>query len=147
MITALFPPYGWKIKAVAAIAVALSLWFAFNAFTDHYREQGRAELRPKLETVINERNHAIQLTHDWKNVYDALGVLTHACNASVDKLHADSEAKLAAAADALAKEKAKNLKKQEVINIAENRATGPGVDLQSCDQAVTDAKHELRSLL
>jgi hypothetical protein len=146
MITALFPPYGWKIKAIAGIVLAVSIWFAFNAFTDHYREQGRDELRPRLETVTNERNHAIKLTHDWKNVYNKLGLLASACSDSVEKLHIESEAKLAASAEALAKAEAKGKHQQAVIDKAEERASNAGVDLKSCEQAVLDAKEDLRGL-
>ena len=61
-------PYGLLIRVGVALALAAAAWWAWHAFTDHYREQGRVEVRAEWE---QDKARRIKAVTDQTMLWDA----------------------------------------------------------------------------
>lgn len=137
-------PYALLAKALCLIGLALAAIYAWNQFTGHYIEMGRAELRPKIESLAVQRDDAVTKTWQWKASYDKLNAATQMQNVAIENLHQ-------AFLDAQAKYKADQKAKAPIIASREdqlNRATlpmdKPPDGSNACEAAVQHAKEILK---
>ena len=119
-------PYMLLIKIISGVFLFASLYFLWHHFVvEHYREQGRAELRPKLELANNQ----IQtLTNDIENQ-----------NKAVNQLKLDSDKRIYDSLKSLKKAQSIATTKQVKIE-ALHSLLGK---MTSCDNSVTAAKAQL----
>ena len=119
-------PYMLLIKILSGIALVASLYFAWHFYVvEHYREQGRAELRPKLELANKQVK---TLTDDIEKQ-----------NIAVNQLKIDSDKRISDSLEALKKAHAISLHKQGNINALQSLLG----KIKTCDSSVDAAKAQL----
>lgn len=65
-------PYVWLIKIVLAAVAVVAALYMWHLFTDHYREQGRVEVRTKYNALITKCDLSLMkpdaCANDWTNL-------------------------------------------------------------------------------
>lgn len=135
-------PYGLIAKAIGVVVLVAALLYAWHRFTEHYREQGRDELRPQVTSLTKQRDESRSAEKQREAETAACVALTKKQSQSIEEAATVATAAQERARDAIERARRQSAKDAALIADLRARAAAPPPAVAAtCEQtmAATDA--------